>query len=381
MSQLSKSQSSTVNAVHAAPHSLSSVPPHISAAQSHPHLAAAHSTPKYPTGSHSGPGPGPLPTPKVPVVDDYGLPPFSCTLAAEQDAIMDILNMGFDKMPHPRDTFEPTFYRATTPYGTPHCFPQIRRRMFDESLIFGHMDLETLFFVFYYQSGSNQQYMAAKELKTRGWSYNTKFSAWFQRHYNKSKPKEDIELAKGEVLSLKGKGQHVIVGGKYEKGTYIFFSRDSSWQMRMRENFKFDYSCLEDDKAVNVDDKLDWNKLATYGNGCGLIYGEQKQAMRYQQHQQRKQNAAMSRSKQQQISQIQSKSRRQSQLSSSSKSGNASSSRSMMRNSIGGKGPPPHSLNASQPPPSASSSSSKMTMPPMSMASSKGRYTNSSSHS
>merc|ERR1712048_1191676 len=93
-------------------------------------------------------------------------------------------------------------------------------------------------------------------------------------------------LGKNESKSLKGKGQHIIVGGKYEKGTYIFFSRDSSWQMRMRENFKFDYQYLEDDKAVNVDDKLDWNKLATYGNGCGLIYGEQKQLMRYHAQQQ-----------------------------------------------------------------------------------------------
>ena len=88
------------------------------------------------------------------------------------------------------------------------------------------------------------------------------------------------------IKSLKGKGQHIIVDNKYERGTYIFFDRNQSWQMRMRENFKFDYQYLEDDPAVNVDDKLDWNKLATYGNGCGLIYGEQKQLMRYHQQQQ-----------------------------------------------------------------------------------------------
>lgn len=329
---------------------------------------------------------------------EYGLPPFSRTLTAEEEEILDVINMGYNKRPQPMDTHEPSFYKPDRPFETPSYFPKERRRMFDSPHIFTLMDLDTLFFIFYYQSASYQQFMAAKELKVRGWSYNTKFSAWFQRHYSKKGVKEQDEredgdnedgsssspskssLGKNEQKSLKGKGQHIIVGGKYEKGTYIFFSRDSSWQMRMRENFKFDYSCLEDDKAVNVDDKLDWNKLATYGNGCGLIYGEQKQMIRYQQHQQRKQNAALSRSKQQQISQIQSKSRRQqSSNSSSSKQGVSSSSRSSMRGMSGKGPPPPHSMNASQPPPSSSSTSSSK-MPPMAMASNKGRYQSSNAH-
>ncbi len=88
--------------------------------------------------------------------------------------------------------------------------------MFDSAHVFGLMDLDTLFYIFYYQSGSYQQFIAARELKQRGWSFNTRYTAYTSQH------------------SI-GKGQHMIVDNKYEQGTYIFFDRNQSWQMRMRE--------------------------------------------------------------------------------------------------------------------------------------------------
>merc|ERR1712087_1022574 len=99
-----------------------------------------------------------------------------------------------------------------------------------------------------------------------------RYSAWFQRHYmsaseaakaanDEDKLKQNKDEKSKSIKSLKGKGQHIIVDNKYERGTYIFFDRNQSWQMRMRENFKFDYSYLEDDPSVNVDSKMDWNKL------------------------------------------------------------------------------------------------------------------------
>ena len=46
---------------------------------------------------------------------------------------------------------------------------------------FSRFDLETLFFAFYYQQGSHQQYMAAVELKKQNWKFNKKFVTWFKK--------------------------------------------------------------------------------------------------------------------------------------------------------------------------------------------------------
>merc|ERR1712154_28157 len=202
---------------------------------------------------------------------------------------MGIINNSYNKRPEPFDTHEPSINKPDHPYSAPFCFPKERMKLFDNSSIFGLMDLDTLFFIFYHQSGSYQQFMAAKQLKIRGWSFNKKYSAWFQRHFvsNNANKSNNVDVNDQSVKSLQGKGQHIIVDNKYEFGTYIFFDRNKSWQIRMRDNFKFDYKFLEDDNSVNVDDKIDWNKLSIYGNGCGLIYGEQKQQMLQQKNKNR----------------------------------------------------------------------------------------------
>jgi len=219
------------------------------------------------------------------------LPPFSCPLSTAEEDTLRRINWGYHARPQPKDTYEPSLYKARAPYPTPKCFPSERRRFLDSASIFSVMDLDTLFFAFYFERSSYQQFLAAKELKVRGWSFNTRYSAWFQRHFNKKSAGANVlnEMMSGEVKSLKGAGQHLICEAQYERGTYIFFDRSQSWQMRMRENFKFDYAYLEDDANVNVDEKLDWNKLATYGNGCGLIAGEHKQMRRYQMRKQQQQ--------------------------------------------------------------------------------------------
>ena len=46
---------------------------------------------------------------------------------------------------------------------------------------FAKFDLETLFFAFYYQQGTYQQYMAAVELKKKKWIFQKKFETWFKK--------------------------------------------------------------------------------------------------------------------------------------------------------------------------------------------------------
>lgn len=42
-------------------------------------------------------------------------------------------------------------------------------------------DLDTLFFAFYYQQGTYQQYLAAVELKKLNWMFHKKYNTWFKR--------------------------------------------------------------------------------------------------------------------------------------------------------------------------------------------------------
>lgn len=46
---------------------------------------------------------------------------------------------------------------------------------------FQRFDLETLFFAFYHQQGSYQQYLAAVELKKKNWKFHKKFETWFRK--------------------------------------------------------------------------------------------------------------------------------------------------------------------------------------------------------
>jgi NOT2 / NOT3 / NOT5 family len=50
----------------------------------------------------------------------------------------------------------------------------------DNPALFEKLDSEALFFSFYYQPGSYQQYLAARELKRQSWRYHKQHGAWFQ---------------------------------------------------------------------------------------------------------------------------------------------------------------------------------------------------------
>lgn len=91
--------------------------------------------------------------------------------------------------------------------------------------------IDVCFFCFYYMKGSIAQYLAAKELKRRGWRYHTSLSTWFQRY------REPITLT-----------------DSYEESDMIFFdfyvtpggSGNGGWCQRLKKNFVFQYQYLED---------------------------------------------------------------------------------------------------------------------------------------
>lgn len=104
------------------------------------------------------------------------------------------------------DAEKPRHYKPTTKYNTAPHYPQEPLQIFDDPGLYKRVDVDTLFYVFYYRQGTYQQYLAAKELKKQSWRFHKQYQTWFQRH---EEPKTITE--------------------EYEQGTYRFFDYESTW--------------------------------------------------------------------------------------------------------------------------------------------------------
>lgn len=77
--------------------------------------------------------------------------------------------------------WKPATGRPRLPPGAlPPSYPQAKLPILDNPALFEKLDSEALFFSFYYQPGSYQQYLAARELKRQSWRYHKQHGAWFQ---------------------------------------------------------------------------------------------------------------------------------------------------------------------------------------------------------
>lgn len=138
-----------------------------------------------------------------------------------------MLNLSLQNMPESSDSERPKTYTPRNPYPTPNSFPQTPAAVFDAPAIFDKFDTDTLFFIFYYQQGTYQQYLAARELKKQSWRYHKKYLTWFQRH---EEPKVTAE--------------------EFEQGTYVYFDYETGWCQRIKSEFTFEYGYLEDELQV-----------------------------------------------------------------------------------------------------------------------------------
>ncbi|EIE20296.1 hypothetical protein COCSUDRAFT_58005 [Coccomyxa subellipsoidea C-169] len=121
------------------------------------------------------------------------------------------------------------------PGGVPASYPTEKAPMVQHPALFERLDTEALFFAFYYQPGSYQQYLAARELKRQSWRYHKQHAAWFQRH---EEPKTATE--------------------EYEQGTYVYFDynivhddQQVGWCYRLKQDFMFKYDALEDELRID----------------------------------------------------------------------------------------------------------------------------------
>ena len=83
-----------------------------------------------------------------------------------------------------------------------HEYPRIP--LFNRKENFARFDLETLFFAFYYQQGTYQQYLAAVELKKKNWKFVKKFETWFKKVESGSESANTNTVAQGPTLSANG---------------------------------------------------------------------------------------------------------------------------------------------------------------------------------
>lgn len=130
------------------------------------------------------------------------------------------------------DVSTPSHAAPRNPIQVPPSFPNVSAPVFDSREVFEQFDPDTLFFIFYYQQGTYQQYLAATELKRQGWRFHKKYLTWFQRH---DEPKMSTD--------------------KYETGTFIYFDyanfvvqgQGTGWCQRIKSEFVFEYRFLEDE--------------------------------------------------------------------------------------------------------------------------------------
>ncbi|KAK9717192.1 general negative regulator of transcription subunit 5 [Basidiobolus ranarum] len=171
---------------------------------------------------------------QLPEVDNH-IPPVLIDLVPSLDSIkdkveggnypedQDMLEASFMCMPDNMDLEKPKFYTPKSPVSTPSYYPQTVMPVLNNPAFYERFDLDTLFFIFYYQQGTYQQYLAARELKKQSWRFHKKYLTWFQRHEEPKTITED-----------------------YEQGTYIYFDYEGAWCQRKKTEFRLEYRYLED---------------------------------------------------------------------------------------------------------------------------------------
>lgn len=121
-------------------------------------------------------------------------------------SVQRLLNASHATRPDSTDAEKPYHYKPQTRYSTPRYYPQEPLHLLDDQQLYGRIDTDTLFYIFYYRQGTYEQFLAAKSLKSQSWRFHKQYQTWFQRH---EEPKTITE--------------------EFEQGTYRFFDYESTW--------------------------------------------------------------------------------------------------------------------------------------------------------
>jgi CCR4-NOT transcription complex subunit 3 len=73
------------------------------------------------------------------------------------DQVHKMLEGGLINAPQPQDTDKPKYYVPRNPFPTVNYYPQQPLASLGTPTIFSQLDVETLFYIFYYLPGTYQQ--------------------------------------------------------------------------------------------------------------------------------------------------------------------------------------------------------------------------------
>ncbi|GAA5984098.1 hypothetical protein JCM10908_006050 [Rhodotorula pacifica] len=138
------------------------------------------------------------------------------------DSVNQILEAGLVNIPQPLDAEKPNHYVPRNPYATPSYYPQEPSSQFASPALFAKLDVDTLFYIFYYRPGTYLQYLAANELKKQSWRFHKQYLTWFQRA-----------------------NEPTTITDSYEQGVYLYFDWEAGWCQRRKHDFSFSYAYLE----------------------------------------------------------------------------------------------------------------------------------------
>ncbi|BGP55850.1 hypothetical protein JCM8202_002659 [Rhodotorula sphaerocarpa] len=146
------------------------------------------------------------------------------SLRREQDldSVNQVLDAGLVNIPQPLDAEKPNHYVPRNPYATPSYYPQEPSSQFASPALFAKLDVDTLFYIFYYRPGTYLQYLAANELKKQSWRFHKQYLTWFQRA-----------------------NEPTTITDSYEQGVYLYFDWEAGWCQRRKHDFSFSYAYLE----------------------------------------------------------------------------------------------------------------------------------------
>lgn len=140
---------------------------------------------------------------------------------------MAALESSWQFCPDGSETERSRTFTPRQPLSIPTYYPSTPPPILENPSIFERFELDTLFFIFYYQQRTYAQYFAARELKRQSWRFHKKYLTWFQRH---EEPKTITE--------------------EFEQGTYIYFDYEGNWCQRKKSEFTFEYRYLEDEETI-----------------------------------------------------------------------------------------------------------------------------------
>lgn len=141
--------------------------------------------------------------------------------------LLALLESSFVHCPDGSELERSRSFTPKQPFNVPAYYPTHPPLILENPAIFERFELDTLFFIFYYQQKTYAQYLAARELKRQSWRFHKKYLTWFQRH---EEPKTITE--------------------EFEQGTYIYFDYEGNWCQRKKSEFTFEYRYLEDEETV-----------------------------------------------------------------------------------------------------------------------------------